>query len=177
MFKYSLNNKYLFAQVGKKAKYPLFYNSVISDRIAKDLEIDPNQPYIKIQTLNTSSTFVANKAKTFDEERIVADKAPVSGILIKNISVNKDALKKNEKNKINDFKYIIKIADLYFEDSAIMLKKRLIEDFKFKNIYIKKLTKNSFRVFKGPYEDLDSIKKEFYNISKLKFENIEIIKL
>ena len=172
-----LNNKYLFAQVGKKARYPLFYNSVISDRIAKDLEIDPNQPYIKIQTLNTSNTFVANKAKTFDEERIVADKAPVSGILIKNISVNKDALKNNEKNKINDFKYIIKIADLYFEESAIMLKKRLIEDFKFKNIYIKKLTKNSFRVFKGPYEDLDSIKKEFYNISKLKFENIEIIKL
>lgn len=172
-----LNNKYLFAQVGKKAKYPLFYNSVISDRIAKDLEIDPNQPYIKIQTLNTSSTFVANKAKTFDEERIVADKAPVSGILIKNISVNKDALKNNEKNKINDFKYIIKIADLYFEDSAIMLKKRLIEDFKFKNIYIKKLTKNSFRVYKGPFEDLASIKKEFNNISKLKFENIEIIKL
>ncbi len=172
-----LNNKYLFAQVGKKAEFPIFYNSVISQRIAKDLAIDPNEPYIKIQTLNSNNSFIANKAKTYDEERTVADKAPVSGIIIKNIGINNDNPKKEEENKINNFKYIIKIADLFFEDSAIMLKKRLTKEFNFKNVYIKKLTENSFRVYKGPFEDLDSIKKEFNDINKLNFENIEIIKL
>ena len=29
-----LNDKYLIAKVGKKSKYPIFYNSVISERIA-----------------------------------------------------------------------------------------------------------------------------------------------
>ena len=58
-----------------------------------------------------------------------------------------------------------------------MLKKRLINEFNFKNVYIEKITKNSFRVYKGPFENLESIKKEYNDISKLNFENIEIIKL
>ena len=95
----------------------------------------------------------------------------------KNIGINNDTSKKQKEIKINNFKYIIKIADLFFEDSAIMLKKRLINEFNFKNVYIEKITKNSFRVYKGPFENLESIKKEYNDISKLNFENIEIIKL
>ena len=101
----------------------------------------------------------------------------MSGIIIKNIGINNDTSKKQKEIKINNFKYIIKIADLFFEDSAIMLKKRLISEFNFKNVYIEKLTKNSFRVYKGPFDNLDSIKKEYNDINKLNFENIEIIKL
>ena len=172
-----LNNKYLFAKVGKKSRYPLFYNSVVSDRIAKELNLDPNEPYIKIQTLNSNNTFIANKAKTFEEERIVADKAPVNSILIKNIGIKNDTSKKNNKIIFSDFKYIIKIADLFFEDSAIMLKKRLIDEYNFKNIHIKELSSNSFRVYKGPFDNLESIKKVFNEINKIEFENIEIIKL
>ena len=47
-----LNGKDLIAKIGKNSKYPLFYNSVISNRIAKDLDIDKSEPYIKIQTIN-----------------------------------------------------------------------------------------------------------------------------
>tara|TARA_Y100000590_G_scaffold140342_1_gene160963 strand:+ start:401 stop:1156 length:756 start_codon:yes stop_codon:yes gene_type:complete len=172
-----LNGKNLLAKVGDKSKYPLFYNSVISNRIAKDLEINPSEPYIRIQTLNSSNTFVANKAKTYKEEKKVANKAPVDDITIKNISIsNMNKIKKKPK-KIVKFNYIIKFADLYFEDSAILLKNRLINEFNIKNVLINKMSENIFRVYKGPFNNLDAIKKEFIDIDKLNFENIEFIKL
>ena len=62
-----LNEKYLIAKVGNNSKYPIFYNSVISERIATELDIDPDQPYVRVETINSSNTFVANKANTFDE--------------------------------------------------------------------------------------------------------------
>ena len=155
----------------------MFYNSVISLRIAKDLEIDSSEPYISIQTINSNNIFIANKAKTFDEEKKVATKAPVEGITIKNIGI---AHQKNIKKKLKidkKFNYIIKFADLYFEDSAIILKKRLNEEFNIKNVHIKKLNDKNYRVFKGPYINLESIKKEFNDIKILNFENIEFVKL
>ncbi len=174
-----LNNKYLVAHVGKSAKFPNFYNSVISKRIADELEINLSQPYIKLQTINLSSTTIANKAITYDEERNVADKAPVEGIFIKNISIenNTESSEDIAANIQPKFSFIIKIADLFFEDSALMLKKRLEDEFNIKNIQIKKMSQNTFRVYKGPFRELDSIKREFYNIDKLEFENIEIIRL
>ena len=76
-----------------------------------------------------------------------------------------------------DFKYIIKIVDLYFEDSAKILINRLQNEYSINNIKIKKMSKNSYRVYKGPFNNLDSIKREYTDIIKLNFENIEIIKL
>ena len=63
-----INNKSLIAKVGVNSKYPNFYNSVISKRISDTLEIDVNEPYVEIKEINENSMFVANKAKTFDEE-------------------------------------------------------------------------------------------------------------
>ena len=172
-----LNDEYIIAQVGYNSNYPNFYNSVITDRIAKELNIDKKQPYVHIQSLNSNSTFIANKAKTFDEEKNVANKAPVESIIIQNIGITKEkkVIKKTTKN--DDFSFIIKFADLYFEDSAIMLKKRLFEEFKITKVKIKKISKNTYRVYKGPYNDLNSIKKAFSDIKNLDFENIELIKL
>ena len=173
-----LNEKYLVAQIGKSSKYPNFYNSVISQRIAEELEINPEQPYINLKTINLSSTTIANKAITYEEERNVADKAPVEGISIQDLSTDNNSSKNIKvKTRNYSFNYIIKIADLFFEDSALLLKKRLEEEFNINNIHIKKMSQNTFRVYKGPFIDLDSIKNEFNNIDKLKFENIEIIKL
>ncbi len=96
-----INGKYLIAKVGKNAKYPFFYNSVISKRIANDLEINFKEPYIEIKTLIQKDSFIINKAKTFDEEKEVANKVPVEGIEIKNISINEDKEKKiKKKNNI-----------------------------------------------------------------------------
>ena len=172
-----LNEKYLIAKVGKNSKYPIFYNSVISERIATELEIDPDQPYVRVETINTNNIFVANKAKTFDEEKKVANKAPVDSISIKNISLNKDKNKEIIEKENTKFEFIIKFADLFFEDSAIMLKKRLEEEFELKDINIKKMSKNLYRVYKGPFYNLGSIKNVYNEISEVNFENIELIKL
>jgi hypothetical protein len=174
-----INGKYLLAKVGKNSDYPMFYNSVISKRVATDLEIDFKEPYIEIKTLNRNNSFIIGKAKTFDEEKNVANKAPVDGILIKDIankSKNRNSTNKNL-NKKKSFQYIIKIADLYFEDSAIIFKNRLKNEYNIINIKIKKMSKNSYRIYKGPFNNLDSIKREYSDIIKLNFENIEIIKL
>tara|TARA_B100001250_G_scaffold385265_1_gene380850 strand:+ start:405 stop:1163 length:759 start_codon:yes stop_codon:yes gene_type:complete len=174
-----LNGKYLVAKVGKNAKYPFFYNSVISKRIAENLNIDSNEPYIEIKTLNQENSFIISKAVTFEEEKVVANKVPVEGIEIKNISTNAASAKSikatNKNNK--DFIYIIRIADLYFEDSANILKERLKNEYNISHVKIKKMSKNNYRVYKGPFYNLDSIKSEYSDIIKLNFENIEIIKL
>ncbi len=82
-----LNNKSVIAQVSLKSNYPIFYNSVISKRIAEEIELDVNEPYILIKEINKNSTFIAKKAKTFDEEKKVANKAPVDGITINTIGI------------------------------------------------------------------------------------------
>ena len=80
-----LNSKYLIAKVGKKTEYPYFYNSVISQRISRDLEIDELEPYIEIKEIIEGSSFIAKKAKIYEEEKNVADKAPVDQIQIKEL--------------------------------------------------------------------------------------------
>ena len=157
-----LNGKNLIAKIGDTAKYPSFYNSVISERIAYELKIDQDQPYIEIQTVNNKNSFIANKAVTFEEEKKVATKAPVENITIENISISTESKKtttdKVEKLKtFSKFKYIIKFVDLYFEDSANTLKNRLIDEFKLKNVKVNKISKNSFRVYMGPFMSLESI--------------------
>jgi len=179
-----LNGKYLIAKVGKNANYPIFYNSVISKRIANDLDLDFKQPYVEIKTLNRKNSFIIAKAKTFDEEKEVANKVPVEGIEIQNISDNtsdvlssKTKSNKAKKTTNNTFKYIIKIADFYFMDSAEILKNRLVNEFNITNVKIKKISKNSYRIYKGPFNNLDSIKRAYSSIIELNFENIEIIRL
>ena len=169
-----LNNKSIIAKVGPKANYPEFYNSVISERIYNELEIDLVEPYVEIIALNNNSVFLANKAKMFDEERKVANKAPVDGITIKNLNENTND--KDVKKKQNTFSYIIKIADFYFRDSAKLMVKRIKEETKVNKVKIMNISNTTFRVFLGPYNNLNSLQKSFNDISIINFENLELIK-
>ena len=171
-----INNKSVLAVVGKKADYPLFFNSVISKRIATEIEIDFDEPYVQIEEINKNSSFIANKAKTFDEEREVAEKAPVLEIGIKDLNIKTDILS-NKNRSSGEFKYVIKIADFYYFETAKLLKKRIVNDLDIKEVKINELSKKQFRVYLGPYKNLNNIKKNFNKIMKLEFENIEIIKL
>ena len=47
------NNKSLIATVKTKDNFSNFYNSVISTRIAETLELNLNEPYIKITLIST----------------------------------------------------------------------------------------------------------------------------
>ena len=159
--------------MGKKTKYPSFFNSVVSTRIAKEIEINENEPYIEISEIVNNSSFVAKTAKIFEEEKNVATKAPIDDIKIKDLSSKK---KKKEKPKKRNFKYIVKIGDFYFIDSAKVMKKRILSETSENNIYIKKISSTKFRVFTGPFDNLNSLKKSFNAISILEFDSIEIIK-
>ena len=169
-----LNNKSILAKVGSNANYPSFYNSVLSPRIFKFLEIDEREPYVEIYEISENSIFLAKKAKTFDEEKNVADKAPVEGISINDLSIQKKD--ESKKDKINTFKYIIKIADFYYKNTAMMMKKRIKNETKIINVKIFKISGTSYRVYLGPFKDLKSLKKAFNGMSIMNFENLEIIK-
>ena len=171
--KNNINNKSVIAKVGKNSKYPNFNNSVITKRIAKVIELDLNEPYVEITEILNNSSFVAKKAKTFEEEKKVANKAPVESISINDLNSNKKKVKKTNKNK---FSYIIKIADFYFIDSANLMIKRIKQETTVNKIKLISLSETNYRVFLGPFDDLISLKKAFNDINLLNFENIEIIK-
>ena len=168
-----INNKSLIAQVGRNSIYPNFNNSVVSKRIASELELSLEEPYIIIEEINHNSAFIAKKTKMFEEEKKVANKAPVDKITVNDL--NQSSKKKTNTNS-QKFNYFIKIADFYFIDSAKIMRNRIINESTIKNVYIRELSKNKFRVILGPYLDLKSLQKEYNKLEKFNFENIEIIK-
>jgi len=168
------NNKSVIAEViSNNVKFSAFYNSVITKRIAEELTLDPNEPYINLVLISKNSTFVAKKAKTFDEEKKVAEKAPVDGIIIDNLGEEKDKKIKIKKHK---FLYSIKIADFYYRDSAEIMVNRIKDETNIKDSVIKKLSKTKYRVLIGPFNDIKKLEKSFNEIKVLNFENIEILK-
>jgi len=168
------NDKYVIAKViSNDDIFSDFYNSVITQRIVEELSLNPNYPYIELILFSKETTFVAKKAKTFDEEKQVADKAPVDGIVINNIGSS--IIKKN---KISSQKFIfsIKIADFYFKDSAENMIKRIEDETNIKTSIIKKLSNTKYRVLIGPFNDIKNLEKSFNELKPLGFDNIEILK-
>ena len=170
------NNKSIVAKVGKNSIYPSFNNSVISKRIFSELELDLEDPYIHIQEIKEKDTFIAKKSKTFESEKKVANKAPVETISINDLSESsKKTVKEKKKNK-KKFIYSIKIADFYFEKTAISMINRVKMETSLKNAKIKKISKNKFRVYIGTYSNLKALQKAYNSVEKLEFENIEILR-
>jgi len=169
------NKKTVIAEViSNEAKFSDFYNSVITLRIAEELSLDLNEPYIDLVLISQNSTFIAKKAKTFKEEKNVAQKAPVDGIQIDNLS--NSSLQKEDISKDKIFKYSIKIADFYYKDSAKNMSDRITNETNIKNPIIKTISNTKYRVLIGPFNDINKLKDSFNKIKLLNFENIEILK-
>jgi len=168
------NDKYLIAEVkSNRVKFSNFYNSILSLRIAEELELDLNEPYIELILLSKNSTFVAKKAKMFEEERSVAEKAPVDGIQINDLN-SKKVKKKVIKNK--KFSYSIKVADFYYKDTAQIMIERIKKEASINNLRIIGLSKTKYRVLIGPFNDIKSLKNSFEKMNSFNFENLEILK-
>ena len=169
------NQKTVIAEViSNKVKFSNFYNSVITLRIAEELSLDLNEPYIDLVLISQNSVFIAKKAKTFKEEKNVAEKAPVDGIKIDNLGETND--QKKEITKVNYFEYSIKIADFYYEDSAKNMVNRILEETNIKHPKIKKISKTKYRVLLGPFSDIKKLEESFNKINLLNFESLEILK-
>ena len=170
-----VNQKTVIAEViSNNVMFSDFYNSVITSRIAEELSLNLNEPYINLVLISQNSTFVAKKAKTFNEEKKVAEKAPVDGIQIDNLGeVNQ---LKNETIKEEIFSYSIKIADFYYKDSAKNMSDRIINETNIRNPLIKTISNTKYRVLLGPFNDIKKLEDSFNEIKSLDFENIEILK-
>tara|TARA_Y100000741_G_scaffold356346_1_gene332874 strand:- start:399 stop:1154 length:756 start_codon:yes stop_codon:yes gene_type:complete len=170
-----INNKSILAKVGNNSKYPNFYNSVISKRIFDELELSEIEPYVEITTISENSTFLAKEADMYEEEKNVAEKVPVEGVSISDLSLDKK--KVEDKQKKSEFRYIIKIADFYYLNTAKLMQKRIIDELSIDNSSIIKISNTNFRVYLGPFNNLKSLKNAYDDITPLNFENIEIVKL
>jgi len=170
-----VNQKTVIAEViSNNVKFSDFYNSVITLRIAEELSLNLNEPYINLVLISQNSTFVAKKAKTFNEEKKVAEKAPVDGIKIDNLG----EVNKQKKETITEeiFSYSIKIADFYYKDSAKNMSDRIINETNIRNPLIKTISNTKYRVLLGPFNDIKKLEDSFNEIKSLDFENIEILK-
>ena len=166
-----INLKFIDTKIYKKANYPKIFNVVITEKIAAILELDPNNPYVEITEIKKNKTFVASKSNTFDEEKNVADKAPVDEIKMDDLTKtsnteNKAAFKRENFN--------IRINDFYYEDSAISLKNTLVNKTKFNNIIVKKINNNKYRLIVGPFKNFNALKTAYISLNNLGFENLNI---
>ena len=169
-----VNQKSLIAEVkSNKIEFSKFYNSIITQRIAQSLELDLNEPYIELTLISQNSTFVAKKAKTFDEEKKVAQKAPIDGIKISNLNNNSLKKEKNNMNKI--FSYSIKVADFYYKKTALLMIDRIKDETSLSNYKLVELSKTNYRVLIGPFNDIKSLKNAFEKMNYFNFENLEIL--
>ena len=167
-----LNNKSIIGTVGINADYPSFNNAVLSVRIAEEIDLNEDEPYVEIFEVLEDSIFVAKKAKMFEEEKKVANKAPVNNINISDLST-----KETNSNKEIDktFSYKLKIADFYFKKTALLLVDRIVKETLIKDVKIKKINEKKYRVYVGPFNNISSLQKSFNDVSILEFENIEIL--
>jgi len=166
-----INSKSIVVKVKNNSHYPSIYNIVITKKMAENLILDKDNPYVEILTIKENDKFFAKKAKTFEEEKKVADKAPVDSVNITDLSVSQEIseLKKRKSS------YIINIADFYFFEYAESLKKRFIEEGNLTNIKIKKLSKNKFKVYSGPYDSFQSMKETYLGLNSFGFDNLDVI--
>ena len=93
------NKKSVILKVKKKTKYPKFYQILITESVAYKLELEESLPFVEIQEIKKNKSFIAERAKTFDEEKKVVNKVPVMGVKIDNIS----KIKKTKKTKSVNF--------------------------------------------------------------------------
>jgi len=166
-----VNDKTIDVKVSKRANYPQIFNIVLSRKIASLLELDSDNPYVEIFELKKNRTFVAKEGTIFDEEKNVANKAPVDEIKVNIISSSKT---KNKTKKDEKKKFIIVISDFYYENTAINLKEELIKKSNLKNISVKKINNKKYRLLVGPFQNFKALKTTYISLNNLGFEALNV---
>ena len=155
----------------KRIKYPDFYKVLITEPVAIKLDLNKDVPLLEIFEIKKNKSFVAKKAKIYNEEKI-SSKAPVASVEISNIS-------KNKTPKINDnFERIyIHIASFYSTNTAEFMRKRIkneVAGLKNKNLKIKKVNSKETQVILGPYKSVNLLKNDYIKLKSFGFEELDI---
>ena len=167
------NLKTIETKVYKKALYPKIFNVVITEKAASILELDINNPYVEIIETKKNVTFVAKEGSIFDEEKNVAGKAPVNEVKMDDLTKEENVIKK--KFTKND-SFIIVVSDFYYPDSANNLKKTLQGKTSIKNMLVKKINDNKYRLLVGPFENFNALKTTYISLNNLGFDNLNVYK-
>ena len=167
------NSKVIETKIYKKAHYPKIFNVVITKKIASILGLDVNNPYVEIIEIKKNKIFVAKKTSTFDEEKKVAERAPVDEIKMDDLSKKESQI---EKKILKENNFILVINDFYYEDSANNLKNELVKKTKMNNFSVKKISNKKYRLLAGPFKNFNTLKTTYISLNNLGFENLNIYK-
>ena len=165
------NSKVIETKIYKKVNYPKIFTIVVSKKIASILELDLDNPFVEVIEVKKNKTFIAKKTNTYEEEKNVAEKAPVDKIKMDSLTNNKGEVKKKVLKKNN---FIILINDYYYEDSAINLKNELLAKTGFSNILVKKISNNKYRLLAGPFKNFNALKTTYISLNNLGFEALNV---
>ena len=165
-------NESIILKNTKNIKYPDFYKILISKPVADRLKIDSKLPLVEIIEIKKNKSFIAKKAKIFNEERKIPSNAPVTSVEISNISKDKK-IKKTKKEEM----YIL-IASFYSKDTAVFLKKRIAKELPQYNIRKLKIIKKKdtkINLISGPYYAVNLMKNDYIDLRKFGFEELNIV--
>jgi len=156
----------------KRIRYPDFYKILITESVAQKINLNKELPIIEIFEIKKNKSFVAKKAKIYNEEKTIPSKAPVASVQISNISKNKAKTNQKKTNQI----YIL-IGSFYSAETANFLRQRIIKDvlyFDHKKIKIKKINDKETKLISGPYTSVNLLKNDYIKLIDFGFEELDI---
>ena len=156
----------------KRIEYPDFYKILITKTVAAKLNISSDLPLIEVLEIKKNKSFIAAKAKIYNEEKKISSKATVTSVKISNISK-----KKPKKKIINSKNTYILVASFYTKEAANILKQRIIAEtpnYDVKKIKIKKKSSKEFEVLSGPYKSINLLKNDYISLKIFGFEELDI---
>ena len=165
------NQQSLILKNIKRIKYPEFYKILITQAVAEKLDLNSDLPILEIIEIKKNKSFVAKKAKIYNEEKKIPSKAPVASVKISNISKNK--IKKN--NDVD--KIFILIASFYSIETAKFLSQRIIKELpnlNNKKPKIKKINNKETQVILGPYTSVNLLKNDYIKLINYGFEELDV---
>ena len=167
------NNESVTLKNIKRIKYPDFYKVLITKPVMDKLDLNTKLPILEIFEIKKNKSFIAEKAKVFNEEKKIPSNAPVTSVKILNISKNK---KKEIKDKPNLI--FIHIGTFYSTNSAKFLKQRIIKEiseFDNNKLKINKINNKETQVISGPYTSVNLLKNDYIKLRKFGFEELDIL--
>ncbi len=167
------NKKSIVLKNTKRIRYPDFYKILITKQVMDELNLASELPILEIIEIKKNKSFIAEKAKVFNEEKKIPSNAPVTSVVISNISKNKIKKDTNSKNVI-----FIHIASFYSKSTAKFLKQRIVEEiseFDTKRVRIKQINDKETQVISGPYSSINLLKNDYIKLKNFGFEELDIL--
>ena len=166
-----INSKEILTKVFRKTSYSKVFTIGFNNEIAKILDLDLDNPFVEVIEIKRNKTFVAKKSNTHDEEKNVAEKAPVDSVVVNIIS---ETVSDNSSKSKNIKNFYLIISDFYYLKTANDLKNKLIKNTNNNNFNVIKLTENKHRLVAGPFKNFNSLKNIYISLNNLGFEDLNV---